>query len=474
MINYQPKRHKMTGLQYFFTKYGDVYSGWKFEEMNFPDYTIVIQGTKLQEYRKLKREEKTLNKISEYGWALANEVIQGTIDGDNFKPENQHHESDPWHNNFDRKVMFIFGAGASANCIYGTDKTNFNDDILRPPLGPALFDKRFKSYYSRYKGVKQSLHFLQDENPDVEELFEREWKNIYKENNQAVLTRHINIQYYLQEILKDVSTQITQEYFEKNLYAKLANKLQKIYAASVKKVHGIHSYKKFAFVSFNQDTILESFIEEQFKKPLATLDDYVNINDSPFCVFKPHGSWNWGWQFPDVSRFSGNTPDWLFNNDINYFQLYYTLLGDHINMIDWSVWGVEASLHKHDLGKHTIDKSQIKIIGNRNPNNYYPALLLPYRDKDEFTMPLRHLKNMRNYFSYVETLIIIGWKGNEDAFNRQLLQYGRNINKVIIADPQHKIVEENLKELLSSSKIQKVIYEDFEDFVLNGVDKELN
>ena len=463
----------MQGIQYFFTKHGDVYSGWKFKEMNFQNYTFVIQGTKLKEYRELKHSEKTLKKISEYGWVLCNDVIQLIIDGDKFIPEKKHHQSDTCYGDYDRKVMFVFGAGASANCVYGSDKVEFDSHSLRPPLGPALFEKRFENYYNRYKGVKQSLHFLQDDNPDVEELFEREWKNIQSENNQAVLMRHINIQYYLQEVLKDISNRVTEEYYAKNLYGKLANKLQKIYAASVKNIHGRHSCKKFAFVSFNQDTILETYIEQQFNQRLATFEDYVNINDSPFCIFKPHGSWNWGWKFPDTSKFNGKTADWLFDNSINFFQLYYTLLGDHINMIDWGTWGHEASINKHHLGKNTIDKSQLELIGNDDLNNYYPALLLPYRDKDEFTMPLRHFYNMQNYFSHVETLVIIGWKGNEDAFNRQLLQHASRIKKVVIADPQHKVVEENLKEILARPNIETIIYKHFEDFVINGVDKEL-
>lgn len=466
----------MDGLQYFFTKYGDVYAGWKFEEINFPGHTIIIQGTKLREYRKLSHQEKTFEKISEYGWVLANDVIEGTIDGDKFNPEKKHYQTDSWYGDYDRKVMFVFGAGASANCVSGsqTEILAFENDPLRPPLAPDLFEKRFKDYYKYYKGVKQSLHFLQDENPDVEELFEREWKNIQKENNQAVLTRHINIQYYLQEILRDISNKVTEEYYAQNLYAKLANKLQKIYAASVKHVYGRQSFKKFAFVSFNQDTILETFIEEQFNQPIVTLSDYVNINDSPFCIFKPHGSWNWGWQFPNTNKFNGKTANWLFDNNINFFQLYYRLLGDYIKMIDWGTWGYEVSLHKHHLGKFTIDKSQLKIIRNGNLNNYYPALLLPYRDKDEFTMPFQHFYNMQQYFPHVETLVIIGWRGNEDSFNRQLLQHAGRINKVVIADPNHRVVEANLKELLSKPNIKKVIYKNFEDFVINGIDKELN
>ena len=462
-------------MQYFYTKFGDVYAGIKYEEIGYEGYTIVIQKSKFNEYKELKHKEKTIEKISEYGWVLANNTIQTILDSDKFNPEVKYYEGETWIGDYDRKVMFIFGAGASAHCVYGSEKNDFYNDNLRPPMGPALFEKRFKNYYIKYKGVKQSLHFLQDDiNPDVEELFEREWKSIYKENNQEVLSRHINIQYYLQEVLKEVSNRVIEEYFAKNLYAKLADKLQKIYSASVKTIYNRTTSKKFAFVSFNQDTLLEYFISEQFKKPIKSMDDYADTNGRPFCIFKPHGSCNWGWQFPNISEFGDSTPNWLFDNNINFYQLYFSLLGDHINMIDWATWGHETQMNKHWLGKFTIDKSQLKIIDPNKPNNYFPALLLPYRDKDEFTMPLNHFYKMHSYLDYVEILVIIGWKGNEDAFNRQLFHHANKLKKVIIADPNSAMVIKNLEPILSKNNIIPILYESFEDFVINGVETELS
>ncbi len=459
-------------MKHIYTKFGDVYAGEEYPEMQFRDYRIFIQRNKITEYQKLSHQDKTLEKINEYGWVLRNNMIVKDL-GSDFNPTQPHHQGDSYSNSFDRKTMFIFGAGASANCVYGSEKEDFKNDTLRPPLAPALFEKRFKNYYKNYKGVKQSLHSLQDDNPDVEELFEQEWKNISKENNEEVLSRHINIQYYLQEVLKDVSNKVIEDYFSKNLFAKLADGLQKIHSASKKTEYKTTSYKKFAFVSFNQDSILEHFISERFKKPLNSMDDYVNINDSPYCIFKPHGSWNWGWRFPDTSKFGNNTASWLFENNINFFQLYFELLGNHVNMIDWSTWGHEAHINKRGLGKYTVDKSQLQIIGD-NINDYFPALLLPYRDKDEFSMPLKHFLNMQTCFSQVETLVIIGWKGNEDSFNRELLQYGGRINKVIIADPNPDIVIKNLEPILTKRNITPIIYDNFEHFVTSGIEKELN
>ncbi len=461
-------------LKYFFTKFGDVYSGWHWDERLFPDYTIIIQSKKLKGYRALNHKEKTIEKIREYGWVIDNNAIVEILSTDEFNPsDNNHIGGDSYSSNFERKTMFVFGAGASANCTYGSEKDEFNDDVLRPPLGPALFNKRFKNHYLKYKGVKQSLHFLQEENSNVEELLEKEWKSIQTENNQEVLSRHINIQYYLQEILSRVSQRVIHEYYGKNLYAKLADQLQKIHSSSIVNRHGQVSYKKFGFVSFNQDTILEHFISEYFKKPINSMNDYVNINDSPFCIFKPHGSWNWGWRFPDPRILGGNASSWLFDNNINFYELYYQLLGDRVNMIDWSTWGYEAMISKDDFGKHTIDKSQLKIITDGDFDNYYPGMLLPYSDKDEFTMPLKHFYNMHIYLSQVETLVIIGWKGNEDVFNRQLFDCGGQIKKVIIADPDSEGVIKHIQPLLNKNNITPIVYRDFEHFVMEGVEKEL-
>ena len=143
-------------------------------------------------------------------------------------------------------------------------------------------------------------------------------------------------------------------------------------------------------------------------------------------------------------------------------------------MIDWThSFGMESSINKNRLGKFTIDKSKLSIIDTNNLLDYFPALLLPYRDKDEFTMPLRHFINMQFYFQYVETLVIIGWKGNEEAFNRQLLQHAQRIKKVVIADPDANTVIKNLEPLLSKFNIKPVVYNNFEHFVNEGVDKEL-
>jgi hypothetical protein len=351
-------------------------------------------------------------------------------------------------------------------CITGEDKNSFeNDDDLRPPLGTQLFAQRFKKYYSKYDGVMQGLPILQSgSNPDVERLIEEEWNEINSYNNTNVMSRHINIHYYLQELLQRVSLHIQQSYTH-NLFAVLSDKLQKLSSRDAN--------KKYAFISFNQDTILEHFLCQYFDIEITSLNDYTQVNDNPFCIFKPHGSWNWGWRFPSLEDKTMTTPQWLFKNKFNYYTLYYELLGNLDEMVDWNNWGAQMGLNEYNLSKLSIDKSKVSLISKNNLNEHYPAILLPYRDKDEFMMPPSHHQNLINYLGNVKTLIVIGWKGNEAAFNRLLFKQGINITKVIIVDPQPTVVEENLRPLFKTNSPIKILYKDFEDFIFNGLEKEL-
>lgn len=460
-------------LGYYFTTFGDIYSGYEFHEHQFPNHKIIIQGTKLKEYKNLPRDEKNLERIKEFGWAIhKNTLINELLENEFRLPPQKEIEEKTWNGEFQRKHMFIFGAGASANCAYGGSRMDFDLDASKPPLGPELFHYRFCNIYENYKGVKQSLINLQETEIDVELLFEQEWNDVQENGNPTIMSRHINIQFYLQDIISKISNHVIAQYYRKNLYALFSEKLQRIYNQN--------KQNQFAFVSFNYDTILEHFLQEYFfsDTKLKSHADYIHINNFPFCFFKPHGSWNWGWKFPkDIWSMITNhssVADWLFRKQKNFHDIYVSLLGrNSYNMIDWSGWGMECGIHKHDLGKFTIDKSKMSILEFPEIGSYFPALLLPYRDKDEFTMPPTHYYTMSHYLSEVETLTIIGWKGNEAAFNRLLINRAHRLKKIIIADPNPKLVEDNLKDIISKKGLEIIHYKNFEDYVLNGIDKEL-
>ncbi len=131
-------------------------------------------------------------------------------------------------------------------------------------------------------------------------------------------------------------------------------------------------------------------------------------------------------------------------------------------------------MNEDSVSKFNVNKSNLSVIYPDNQNMYFPALLLPYRDKDEFTMPSSHYWNLHQYLSYVETLIVIGWKGNEKLFNELLEERGYKIKKIIIADPNPDVVEGKLH-FLKDKGAEIIIYKGgFEDFILNGLDIEFS
>jgi hypothetical protein len=69
--------------------------------------------------------------------------------------------------------------------------------------------------------------------------------------------------------------------------------------------------------------------------------------------------------------------------------------------------------------------------------------------------------------------VVIGWKGNEKLFNQLLKEQANRISKVVIVDPAPEVIEQNLEFLLSRPGVEKKNYNDFEDFVLHGVNDAL-
>lgn len=448
---------------YFFTTYGSIYVGVEWEDMNFPDFQIVVPKGKLQKFRELYSAPRSLDDIKKLAWVFPKNALRRIIRGEEIDIPRMTHLEYAWKGDYTRKIMFIFGAGASAFCVPNSQSKTFQNDLLRPPLGNGLFRENFKDYYSKYEGVKCSLLNLQKGDCNVEEILEQEWQEIQDYCNQNLMSRHINIQFYLQELLRDISANTLHHHATNNLYANLADKLQRI--------HSKDKRQHFAFVSFNQDTILDTFLSRFFKRQLNTLNDYVDVNDSPFVLFKPHGSWNWGWPFTKKIE---NMPAYLYENDIDFCQLYFNLLGNPVDMVDWHSFGTEWSIN--GKGKMAINKKELKQYTSSELGQFFPAIVLPYRDKDEFTMPPVHQRRLEAYLGGIETLIVVGWKGNEAVFNKKMNTLMVSaLKKVVIVDPAYSQVENNLKFLLQRPNIENVTYAGgFEEFVARGLEKILD
>lgn len=455
---------------YFITYYGDIYFGYLWECPGHNDRFYIVQNDKTRDVKNLKKEEQTPERYLRLGREIKDPQIvnydpiphnQNQKLGVNINFSSLTRTGQRW------KRMFVFGAGASAYCTFGAKAKTLRDSVLRPPTGYEIFDECYDEFCRKYPAVTASIPEFISKGNDIEACLEGEWQNIRNNYNPKIVARHVNLQYYLLELFQSISKEVTENHFRNNLYSLFANKLQKHLAKP--------TGEQVALVSFNYDTILDRFIEQLFSIRFSSTTDYINYTKNPFLLFKPHGSANWGWPFKTekLIGLNGNLPQYLYEQEFDLATIYYTLLGNINQMVVENSWGMELSMHKHRLGRFTLNKNKIEVI---QPNgHYYPALLLPYRDKDEFAMPYDHHNAMQVFMSEMEELYLIGWKGNEDVFNRLLKTHAHRLKKIVIASPSEKKdqeVSKNLSQHLGKlkDKYEVVIVNDFEDFVLNQMD----
>lgn len=443
---------------HFFTYHGNVYFGsfWDFD--HFPDSVFIVSPKNRSKIIELQGKGATveLKEITDLGWEIKDfDIIQshaeGKIGNEDEEPDLTRRGDQKW------KKMFVFGAGASAFSVFNEDLETFRNAPYSPPIGNELFGKKFQAIFKKYKGVELSLASLKAFGNDVEGFFESEWTDITNSYNPSVVARHINIVFYLKELFSKISKETIDNFNDSTLYSAYINKLQKYLSKN--------KTEKIAFVSFNYDTILDHYLSQFFNAPLNSLTDYVKFNTNPFLLFKPHGSCNWGWRFTKAFLESnpGDISKYLYDNQTSFNELYFKHLGSPYEMIYEKSWGQELELNKNTNGKFTINKNRIEVIQNKD-EQYFPSLLIPYKDKDEMVMPYYHNSVMKWYINQMEDLYLIGWKGNEDAFNTLLENQAHRLKRIFIINPVPKEVEFNLAKNLDLKKYEIIYFKDFESF----------
>lgn len=463
-------------LTSYITYFGDIYSGYLWEFQHIKDRFYIVEGDKSREVRELDLSEQKQEKLMTLGreikdYRIIKESPIPNIDGQQLG-EKVIHSSLP-RSGQKWKRMFIFGAGASAYCTFGDKLNKLRESKLRPPTGYEIFDERYDALCKKYPAVELTIPDFEAKGSDIEKCLEDEWQYIRDSYNPNIIVRHINIQYYLFELFQEISKEVFENHKRGNLYSLFANKLQKFLAPDRKHNEDI------AIVSFNYDIILDNFIEQFFDTKFKSVEHYIDYKRNKLLFLKPHGSANWGWQFnnPIVKTSNDLLPQYLYDNKFDLATIYYKLLGDLDNMVVSNSLGGEKGLHKNRLGRYTINKNRIEVI--KENNSYYPALLLPYRDKDEFLMPYDHQSALQTFMNSMEEVYLIGWKGNEDVFNRQLEIHAHNLKRIIIVNPdenKEQVVSKNITPYLKhiKGKYEITVIKDFEEFVLNYMDTFLN
>ncbi len=455
------------GLRYFVTYYGVVYVGFAVSHPDIPNGLFIVPGTKGNEYKNLPAEKRTAEHYRTIGIEIADfNTIKNSYPAQNNDRLGGEGKFDSSNRTMDAryKRMFIFGAGASAFCTFGSEAAVLNNSPLKPPTGDRIFDEDFNDYCNAYPGVKLSLPGYEAAGRDIEAYLENEWQQIKKVRNPSLLRRHVNIQYYLQHLLSDVSQHVNHHFGRKNLYTLFANKLQQF--------QSLNPGEKSIVSTFNYDTILDNSLSEVFDLKFSSMTDYTDYSN-PFLFFKFHGSVNWGWKFKS-EEINKQKLDYLsrhlYNEGYDLADINFSLLGTYKENIVENSWGLEMSLNKNGIGRMTLNKDNIEIMNSID--RFYPALLLPYRDKDEFVMPYEHHNKLEFTLKEVEELYLIGWKGNEDTFNRLMEKVSPKLKKIIIVNPEEKNqgVTNNLIKYKCYQNVEIDVYSTFEEFVLKRMD----
>ena len=180
--------------KYFFTTYGDLYFGFDMGQHLIPNHKVIIPGTSYERYSKLTRNEKIPERIREFGHIVKTRTIVNEFYEKDIQliPKN-HDYNVSWDGHYHRKHMFIFGAGASANCCYDGGRFNLDMDPYKPPCGTGIFHSTFRDILAKYPGVGQYLMHYRGKDIDIEDLFEKQWKEV-QDGNEAIMSRHINVQ----------------------------------------------------------------------------------------------------------------------------------------------------------------------------------------------------------------------------------------------------------------------------------------
>lgn len=448
---------------YFITYFGEIYFGTIWELQEYPDRFFIVENIKIKELNDLKPEEKTLEKYQQLGREIKDiKVISKIYDydiGKNIELKVRNYGNKRY------KKMFVFGAAASTFCVFGDKKEQFRKSQLNPPTGYEIFDEKYSSFINQYPGAKKSLPIFESKNRNIEECFEDEWGKFKSVYNPEIAIKHINIQFYLQTLFNAISKEVVEKHHRSNLYSLFLSKFQHYIAQNPQ--------ERISLVSFNYDTILDNFITQIYGYSFDSIDKYIDWENRNILLYKPHGSCDWGWKLkPKYSEL--NIAEHLYKNNIEPWEIYYKMIDEIDNVIATNSWGFEKIHDKHQRGRFTLNKNLIECIPEQSNNAYIPSLLIPYRDKDEFSFPYDHFNAMSHSIQEAEELYLIGWKGNEELFNKELKTMGHNLKKIIIVNPQADVVKDNLSKHLDLTKIEIIEIENFETFVLSHQDELLN
>lgn len=306
------------------------------------------------------------------------------------------------------KKLIILGAGASYDFSFDINAVPI---ASRPPLAKDLFAKPYSDIINKYPGAfnLSSEILLAD---DIEEYFQLQWHKITTTTNPVLFENLINVQFYLHELFDYISNHNFG--IRENNYSSLAKQAFE---------YSINTGEHVAFVSFNYDTLIEESLTKQARIHFNSLNDYVDYQNRNILLFKPHGSWNWIKKAKQHIQINLSRAR-RFSEIYQFAEHFYNSRTPYRDFID----SFEDNISIYTKVKNVAPTNSHTEI------SFYPQLLIPYKEKDDFIMPSLHKNCMDHLLSEVEDILIIGWKGSEKKFQQFLHDKlsGKKLNITIV------------------------------------------
>ena len=367
------------------------------------------------------------NDIAAVGFKVLPEQIMDCRPSDGNTNSNANHNSFSYDGSTSFKTLVVFGAGASHDYCYQKDLDG------KPPLTCNLFCDKYSNLIEKFPGVENLSSQIQQAG-DIETYFQRQWDKVFKQHNQQLLNKLIDVQYYLHYLFLGISSQPN---YARNNYVAF---LQFLYDHLI----GKGPKEKAMIVTFNYDTLLEKSLERSHNYSFDSMDDYIDLSRR-FIVFKPHGSCNW-----------------IRNIDVEFCKTLHPKGEPSMENLHRDIYRNQVSLGR--LMQHLAEDITLLPPHNLWSNYYFPQLLIPYKTKDSFVMPETHTIAMETFLGQVDSIFIIGWKGAEEKFKKLLGEKLGN-KKILVRYVNNKddTIEKELRPVLPHAIFTEVA--PFEDSI---------
>lgn len=337
------------------------------------------------------------------------------------------------------RKLIIIGAGASYDC-------GIQDKEHQPPLANELFHDRYAGSLLYYQGAYQLCADLAH-TQDIEAYFQQQWDRITGHFDPNMLSKIINVQFYLHDLFVDISKQCVNPRVSN--YKSLVN-LADDYA--------VRTGEHVAIVNFNYDLLLEDALNRCLKYRFDTIDDYVDYENRKVLLFKPHGSCNFIRKLhPSISEI---LPRYYEMRSVSTLAQFLYEQNKDLDYLLGKLNGEIELLGRDEIIRNTDTPELV---------TYLPQLLIPYKAKDSFVMPEKHEIWMDHFLSQIDEIVVIGWKGTEAKF-QDLLKRKLEQRKVTISTITHgdHTVREQFQRSVPNG-VYKDTEVDFSDFIKKAI-----